>query len=159
MQVIPELRTAGIKNTIMVDAGGWGQYGQSIADGGKAVFAADPLENTMFSVHMYGTAGKNESTIKKNLEGVTSQGLCVIVGEFGYTHTDGDVDEAFIMQYCNENSLGYLGWSWKGNGGGVEYLDIATEWDGSVLSADWGENLVNGENGIRKTSKLCTVFE
>lgn len=112
----------------------------------------------MFAVHMYGTAGKNSSVIEKNLKYATDNGLCVIVGEFGYTHTDGDVDEAFIMKYCQENGIGYIGWSWKGNSGGVEYLDIANSWDGSVLSADWGENLVNGENGIKQTSVKCSVF-
>lgn len=159
VSVIPKLRDAGIKNTILVDAGGWGQYGQSISDYGVEVFNSDVLKNTMFAVHMYGTAGKNESTIKKNLEGATKQNLCICVGEFGYNHSDGDVDEAYILQYCQENSIGYLAWSWKGNGGGVEYLDMAHEWDGSWLSADWGEVVVNGKNGIWETSKICSVFE
>lgn len=157
--VIPKLREAGIKNTLMVDAAGWGQYAKSIKDYGKEVFAADSEANTMFSIHMYGAAGKNEKTIREGIEGVTSQDLCVCVGEFGYKHSDGDVDEAYIMDYCTDNEIGYLGWSWKGNSGGVEYLDIAEEWDGSVLSEDWGEVLINGENGIRATSKLCSVFE
>lgn len=159
VKAIPKLREAGIKNTIMVDAAGWGQYGKSIADYGKEVFDSDPDANTMFSIHMYGSAGKNEKTIKSNLEGVTSQDLCVCVGEFGYKHSDGDVDEAYIMQYCAENGIGYLGWSWKGNGGGVEYLDISERWDGSVLSSDWGEVIVNGENGIKATSEKCSVFD
>lgn len=156
---IPRLRDAGIKNTIIVDAAGWGQYAKSISDGGEDVFASDPLKNTMFSIHMYGSAGKNERVIRQNLARVTEKGLCVIVGEFGYNHSDGDVDEAYIMQYCGENDIGYLGWSWKGNGGGVEYLDIALEWDGSKLSEDWGVNLIEGDTGIRKTSEKCSVFE
>ncbi len=156
---IPRLREAGIGNTILVDAAGWGQYAKSIADGGEEVFGADPLQNTMFSIHMYGSAGKNERVIRQNLARVTEKGLCVIVGEFGYNHSDGDVDEAYIMQYCGENDIGYLGWSWKGNGGGVKYLDIALEWDGSRLSEDWGVNLIEGDTGIRKTSEKCSVFE
>ncbi len=156
---IPRLREAGIKNTIIVDAAGWGQYAKSISDGGEEVFESDPLKNTMFSIHMYGSAGKNYRVIKQNLARVTEKGLCVIVGEFGHTHSDGDVDEMFIMKYCGENDIGYLGWSWKGNGGGVEYLDIALEWDGSVLSEDWGKNLIEGDTGIRKTSEKCSVFK
>ena len=156
--VIPKIREAGIKNTILVDAGGWGQYGKSIADCGKEVFESDTLKNTMFAVHMYGTAGKNKKTIEKNLEGVTKQDLCVCVGEFGYTHSDGDVDEQYILDYCQKNGIGYLAWSWKGNGGGVEYLDLALEWDGSKLSSDWGETVVNGKNGIKETSSICSVF-
>ncbi len=156
---IPKLREAGIKNTIMVDAGGWGQYGRSIKDFGVEVFNSDPDKNTMFSVHMYGSAGKNERTIETNLKGATEQDLCIIVGEFGYTHSDGDVNEAYIMEYCDNNDIGYLGWSWKGNGGGVEYLDIAVEWDGSVLSSDWGEVLINGEDGIKATADICSIFD
>lgn len=156
---IPKLREAGIKNTIMVDSAGWGQYGEIVGKAGQEVFDSDPDKNTMFSVHMYGTAGKNEETITTNIKSATDKNLCMVVGEFGYNHSDGDVDEAFIMKYCVENSIGYIGWSWKGNGGGVEYLDIAKDWSGNTLSADWGEVLVNGENGIKKTAKICSVFE
>lgn len=155
--VIPRLREAGIKNTIMVDAAGWGQFGRSISDMGEQVFAADPDQNTMFSVHMYGTAGKNKASIAGNIKRATDKGLCIIVGEFGWNHTDGDVDEEYILEYCNENSIGWLAWSWKGNGSGVEYLDLANEWDGSVLS-DWGETVVNSDLGLKKTSVKCSVF-
>ena len=158
VEAIPKLREAGIKNTLLVDAGGWAQYAKSIHDYGVDVFNSDPDKNTMFAVHMYGTAGKNKQTIENNLANVTNKGLCVIVGEFGYNHTDGDVDEEYIMEYCQKNGIGYLGWSWKGNSGGVEYLDIANAWDGSVLSPDWGEKLINGVNGIRNTSVKCSIF-
>ena len=156
---IPKLREAGIENTILVDSAGWGQYPQSVEDYGKEVFESDPLKNTMFAVHFYGSAGGNSTKIKYTLDNIRNQDLCICVGEFGHTHSDGDVDEDYIMQYCTEQDIGYLGWSWKGNSGGVEYLDIAVEWDGSVLSEDWGEKLINGEYGIRKTSKICSVFE
>lgn len=159
VSVIPKLRKAGITNTILVDSAGWGQYGKSVADYGKQVFSSDPLANTMFAVHMYGTAGGKEETIRENLEGAVNQNLCVCVGEFGHNHSDGDVLEDYIMKYCTENGIGYLGWSWKGNSGGVEYLDIALEWNGSKLSGDWGEVLVNGPYGIRKTSTICSVFQ
>ena len=156
--VIPKLREAGIKNTIMVDAAGWGQYAKCIEEKGMEVFDSDPDKNTMFSVHMYGTAGKNEKSIKTALEGATKQGLCICVGEFGYKHSDGDVDEGFIMDYCDENSIGWLGWSWKGNGQGVEYLDLTLDWAGTKLTEEWGQVLVNGEKGIKATSKKCSVF-
>lgn len=159
VSVIPRLREAGITNTILVDSAGWGQYGKCLADYGKEVLMSDPLQNTMFAVHMYGTAGGKEETIRENLEGAIRQELCVCVGEFGQNHSDGDVKEDYIMRYCTENQIGYLGWSWKGNSGGVEYLDIALEWNGSRLSNDWGEILINGPYGIRETSKICSVFK
>lgn len=45
---IPALRNAGIKNTLVVDAAGWGQYPQSIFTSGQAVFNSDTLK-TLFS--------------------------------------------------------------------------------------------------------------
>lgn len=159
LEAIPMLRQAGLAHTIMIDSSGWGQYGRCIQDGGEELLAADPLGNVMFSVHMYGTAGGSEDTIEKNLCYATDRNLCVCVGEFGYTHTDGDVQEEYLMQYCQENAIGYIAWSWKGNGGGVEYLDLAEDWKGNTLSADWGEVVVNGVNGIRETAQTCTVFE
>lgn len=158
-QAIPKLRAAGIKNTIMVDAAGWGQLSNSFIKYGKDVLAADEQQNTMFSIHMYGTAGKNKSTIKKAINGAIVLDMCLVVGEFGHDHSDGDVDEATILSMSVEKNKGYIGWSWKGNGGGVEYLDIAKDWAGTTLSSDWGEVLINGKNGIRETSKICTVFE
>ncbi len=156
--VIPKLRAAGIKNTIMVDSAGWGQDAGCIAKEGERIFASDELANTMFSIHMYGSAGKSKGSIKKYIDGVLDKGLCLCIGEFGYTHSDGDVQEDFLMEYCVKTAVGYLGWSWKGNSGGVEYLDLAKEWDGSKLSQDWGEVLINGANGIKETSAVCTVF-
>ena len=156
--VIPKLRDAGIRNTIMVDAAGWGQYGQSITDCGEKVLASDPDGNTMFSVHMYGTAGKNKATIARNLKLSTDKGLCMVVGEFGWNHSDGDVDEEYILEYCSENNIGWLAWSWKGNGGGVEYLDLANSWDGNSLS-DWGETVINSDLGLKKTSVKCSIFK
>ena len=145
-KVIPMIREAGIKNAIMVDAAGWGQFGVSVRSYGAEVFNSDPLRNTMFSIHMYGMSGRWEWLIRYNLEGVTNQNLCVCVGEFGWTHSDGDVKEDYLMQYCDEKNIGYIAWSWKGNSGGVEYLDLAEEWDGSKLS-EWGERVVNGIQG------------
>lgn len=157
-KVIPMLREAGLAHTIMVDCAGGGQYGYCMQEKGAEVLAADPLQNTMFSVHMYGMAGGTPERIEQYLCYATDAGLCVCVGEFGFKHSDGDVDEAYIMQYCEENDIGYLAWCWKGNAGEAAYLDLAIEWDGSNLSADWGEVVVNGSNGIRETAEMCTVF-
>ncbi|WFR61475.1 cellulase family glycosylhydrolase [Paenibacillus amylolyticus] len=84
-KAIPKLRNAGIKNTLIVDAAGWGQYPQSIVDYGQSVFAADTQKNTVFSIHMYEYAGKDAATVKANMENVLNKGLALIIGEFGDT--------------------------------------------------------------------------
>ena len=109
-----------------------------IGEKGAEVFASDPLKNTVFSAHLYEYAGGNAQQVKENLDSALSCGAPVIVGEFGYKHTDGDVDEAAIMSYCAEKNMGYLAWSWKGNSGGVEYLDLSNDWDGNSLT-EWGQ--------------------
>ena len=154
---IISLRNAGINNMIMVDSAGWGQYPDSIKNYGKSVFNADSKGNTVFSIHMYEYAGGNASTVKTNIDNALSIGVPVVIGEFGGQHTSGDVDEYTIMSYCQQKGVGYLGWSWKGNGSGLEYLDIANSWDGSSLSS-WGNTLFYDTNGIKNTSSVCSVF-
>ena len=156
-QVLPELRSSGINNLLMVDCAGWGQYPDSIKDYGREVIAADPNRNLMFSIHMYEYAGGDATTVKNNIDNALATGVPLTIGEFGFKHTDGDVDEYTIMQYSQEKGVGYLGWSWKGNGDTWAYLDLATSFDGSNLS-DWGNTLFYGDYGIGNTSKTCTVF-
>lgn len=153
---IPALRAAGIRNLIVVDAAGWGQYPTSIFTHGNAVFNADPLGKTIFSIHMYEYAGGSASTVKSNIDNALAIGVPVIVGEFGHRHHSGDVDEATIMSYAQEKGVGWLAWSWYGNGGGVEYLDLATGPAGSLTA--WGQSVVNGTHGTLATSVKSGIF-
>ena len=154
---IPSLRAAGIHNLLMIDCAGWGQYPDSIKYNGSSVVEADPDHNMMFSIHMYEYAGSDASTVRTNIDNALATGVPLTIGEFGFKHTNGDVDEYTIMQYCQQKGAGYMGWSWKGNGSTWAYLDLANTFDGSSLS-DWGNLLFYGENGISTTAKTCTIF-
>jgi len=154
---IPTLRNAGINNLLMVDCAGWGQYPDSIKDYGKTVFEADSHRNTVFSIHMYEYAGGDAYTVRTNIDNALAIGVPVVIGEFAADHTNGDVDEATIMSYCTQKNVGYLGWSWKGNNDDLASLDISYTWDGSSYTS-WGNTLINGANGIKQTSSLCTVY-
>ncbi|MEK4059746.1 MULTISPECIES: cellulase family glycosylhydrolase [Paenibacillus] len=153
---IPALRAAGIRNTLVVDSAGWGQYPGSIFNSGNAVFSSDPLKNTIFSIHMYEYAGGTATTVKSNIDSVLALGLPVIIGEFGYKHTSGDVDEATIMSYSQQIGVGWLAWSWYGNGGGVEYLDLASGPAGTL--SEWGNTVVNSVYGTQATSVLNRIY-
>ncbi|MBE6048647.1 MAG: glycoside hydrolase family 5 protein [Clostridium sp.] len=155
-KVIPMLRDAGIKNTIMVDCSGYGQYPKSIADKGVEVFKSDKDANTMFSMHLYEYAGGTSYQVKSNIDNATREGLAVCVGEFGYKHKDGDVDEETIIKHCAENGIGWLAWSWYGNSGGVEYLDLVRSPEGGSYT-EFGDILFNKLNAM-STSKICSVF-
>lgn len=153
---IPALREAGIRNTLVVDSAGWGQYPTSIFQEGANVFNSDPLKNTIFSIHMYEYSGGNAATVKSNIDNALAIGVPVIIGEFGYQHTSGDVDEATIMSYAEEKGVGWLAWSWYGNGGGVEYLDLAGGPAGTLST--WGNSVVNGAYGTLATSQLSGIY-
>ena len=113
---IKNMRNAGIHNLLMVDCAGWGQYPDSIKDYGKSVIQADSDNNIMFSIHMYEYAGSDANTVRTNIDNALATGAPLTIGEFGFKHTNGDVDEYTIMQYSQQKGVGYMGWSWKGNG-------------------------------------------
>lgn len=125
-KAIPVIREAGLRHCIMVDAGGYGQNASTIHTYGKEVLAADTENNILFSIHMYGSAG-NTNKIASNIDGVINQDLALCIGEFGWFHSDGDVDEEQILSYCKEKNVGWLAWSWYGNGSPVEYLDVVKD--------------------------------
>ena len=162
-EAIKIIRDAGLRHCIMVDAGGYGQGAATIHSHGLEVLDSDPENNLIFSIHMYGGAG-NTNKVKSNIDGVINQNLALCIGEFGWYHSDGDVDEDLILSYCQEKKVSWLAWSWYGNGSPVEYLDMVKDpsanptlasydnitiknWNGSQswtgLSCDWGKKIID----------------
>lgn len=162
-EAIKIIRDAGLRHCIMVDAGGYGQGAATIHSHGLEVLDSDPENNLIFSIHMYGGAG-NTNKVKSNIDGVINQNLALCIGEFGWYHSDGDVDEDLILSYCQEKKVSWLAWSWYGNSSPVEYLDLVKDpsdnptlasydnitiknWDGSKswtgLSCDWGKKIID----------------
>jgi mannan endo-1,4-beta-mannosidase len=157
IEAIQALRDAGFNHAIMVDAANWGQDWENIMrDNAASVLAADPQRNVIFSVHMYQVYG-DANTISDYMSTFVQNDLALVVGEFGADHQGEEVDEAAVMSYAEQYGYGYLGWSWSGNSGGAESLDIVLNFDASQLSS-WGEILINGNNGIRATSAIATIF-
>jgi mannan endo-1,4-beta-mannosidase len=154
---ITRLRGAGLQHLLMADAPMWGQDWQNIMrDNAAAVLNADPQRNTVFSIHMYGVYD-TAAEINAYFDAFRTAGLPLVVGEFGSMHSDGDPDEDTIMAQAQARGLGYLGWSWSGNSGGVEYLDLVNAFNPASLTP-WGERFLNGPNGVRQTSKEATVY-
>jgi mannan endo-1,4-beta-mannosidase len=157
-QAISRLRAAGIRNAIVVDAPNWGQdWSGTMRDNARAIFDSDPDGNVLFSVHMYGVYDTAQE-IKDYMSAFQSAGLPLIVGEFGNKHSDGDVDEDTILSEAQARGIGWLGWSWSGNSGGVEYLDLTNGFNPDSLTT-WGQRLFNGANGIAATSVRAGIFD
>jgi mannan endo-1,4-beta-mannosidase len=153
---IKTLRSGGLKHTLMVDGANWGQDNSgTLKSNAKAIFNADTLKNTIFSVHMYAVYG-SASTITSYMDAFKSAGMPLVVGEFGAAFQGQNVDEATIMSQAQSRGLGYLGWSWSGNSGNDAPLDIVSNFS-TTLTA-WGKTLIDGSNGIKATAKVASVF-
>ena len=85
-------------------------------------------------------------------------GLPIVIGEFGYLHLDGDPDEDAMMSVAQTYGVGYLGWSWSGNGGGLTYHDMVSGINPAILTG-WGQRIFHGPNGIGLTAREATVYD
>ncbi len=157
-KVIPMLRDAGILNTLVVDCAGYGQYPKSIFDKGREVAATDSKGNLIFSMHFYQDAAGSDDKVRNNIDNALNVGVPVILGEFACEHQGHTIAWQTILDYTKEKNVGYLVWSWTGNGGGAEACDMFGGYDDSNWKTN-GTNTVKGRNGIRQTSKECSVFD
>ncbi|HSC66245.1 MAG TPA: cellulase family glycosylhydrolase [Cellvibrio sp.] len=154
---IKALRAGGLTHMLMVDGSTWGQDWQNaMRDNAPSILAADSLKNVLFSVHMY-EVYSSASIVQSYLNSFQTRGLAIVVGEFGAEHNGSNVAEEAILQYAQDMGIGYLGWSWSGNGSCCVQLDIVNNWNAASLST-WGNYLINSANGIKATAKLATNF-
>jgi mannan endo-1,4-beta-mannosidase len=159
---VKTIRDAGIRTTLVIDAAGYGQDNrtQTLLSYAKAVQASDIYHNCLFSLHLYCEWQVNGNSAISLLPGVKNAGIPVIVGEFGFQHSEGggicDINEAQIISTANSNGIGWIAWSWKGNGSGVQYLDLSNDWGGTSLTG-WGNTVINGPGGT-KTAATASVF-
>ena len=158
---VQALRSAGYGHTLMVDAPNWGQdWEESMKNGGGvSIWEADPDKNVVFSVHMYDEYGTSQEVTSYFNTFLANYAAPLVVGEFAADHGAGkEVDEDTIMALADSLGIGYLGWSWSGNGDGLGSLDITSNFDPNSLTT-WGTRLISGQNGIGATSELCSCFD
>ncbi|WP_433585444.1 cellulase family glycosylhydrolase [Microbacterium hydrocarbonoxydans] len=156
ISAIQTMRAAGLTHTLVADAPNWGQdWSFTMRDNAAAVAAADG--NTVFSVHMYGVFD-TAAEVRSYIDSFRSRSLPLMVGEFGNLHSDGDPDETTIMSYTRSQGVGVLAWSWSGNSGGVEYLDLVNGFDASSLTP-WGQRFINGADGLKaRNPQVASVY-
>jgi mannan endo-1,4-beta-mannosidase len=131
---ISTIRTAwsngGVGNLpLMVDAPNGGTdvaafTGPSTTAGksnGQLILEADPLGNTMFSVHAYWAAvdGITHTVIDSYMSSIASSNLSIVVGETG-AFADGNcantVDFQYVLNAAYTQKLGTIAWAWYQDG-------------------------------------------
>jgi mannan endo-1,4-beta-mannosidase len=155
-QAIDIIRGAGIDHTLVIDANGWGQSAQAIFDHADALTDHDQQHNLLFSVHMYAEY-PTAASVRSVLDQAASDGIPLIVGEFGTELGGTAVAWEQILASCVQNGQGYLAWSWYGNDSATEHLNMAEDWEGALTA--WGESVINGPDGIAETAQPASIFE
>jgi len=154
---IATLRARGLRHTLVIDAHDYGQdRSGTMRDKAAELFAADPLRNLVFDVHMYEAYGEARA-VEAYLRAFETARLPLIVGEFGPDHRGEPVDEETIFRLSGEMGVGYLAWSWSGNAIEVADLDLVERFDGRRLTP-WGQRFFDGPGGVRQTSRRSRVF-
>ena len=154
VSVVKSMRSNGIENCLMVDASGYAQETGPIIKDAKRVLQADPNKNVMFSYHVYSALGKDDSTLLAGFNGLKNTGVCWIAGEFGFWQNGGDVVYKTLMSYCQKNGIGWIAWSWSGNGGIDTCLDLTSPNTFSKYDlTNWGKEVFYGTYGIKNTAK------
>ena len=173
IEAVRRIRSAGIKNTLMIDCNGYGQYadiiwkeGQRILDEDKKYFE-DGKPNIIFSIHFYEKACYWDyekgvgSRVAHSIDKALSIGAPVCIGEYAYSRKSEKwkMDWETIQDYSKTMNIGYLGWSFTGNGDAESQgLDMFNS-DGSQMYKN-GECIIRHPNdGIQATSVICSVYD
>lgn len=173
IEAVRRIRSAGIKNTLMIDCNGYGQYadiiwkeGQRILDEDKKYFK-DGKPNIIFSIHFYEKACYWDyekgvgSRVAHSIDKALSIGAPVCIGEYAYSRKSEEwkMDWETIQDYSKTMNIGYLGWSFTGNGDPESQgLDMFNN-DGSQMYKNGKCIILHPNDGIQATSVICSVYD
>ncbi|MDP3914729.1 MAG: cellulase family glycosylhydrolase [Bacteroidota bacterium] len=144
------IRTAGIKNTILIDAGGCGQNPDTLINYAQELLDSDPEKNILFAIHFYGlwmTKEKSKQSwqfyVEDYLQQFKTKKIPVIVGEFGWTGAPDNFtlyDPKKIITESNKHGIGWLFWAWNSNPNETYYDIVANYTKGYSTEADLTEH-------------------
>jgi len=149
-KAITAMRTAGIKNTILIDAGGCGQNPTTLMNYAQELLDFDPEKNILFAIHFYGLWMTKESSkqvwqyyVEEYLQKFRDKKIPVIVGEFGWTGAPKNFtlyDPKTIISESNKHGIGWLFWAWNSNPDETYYDIVANYTKGYSTDADLTEH-------------------
>ena len=157
---ITQLRAAGYQFPLMIDAAHCGQQYSVFTNGGATRLAqTDPYRNVIFSTHAYWSY-QTPALIDAAISAVQGQGLAFVWGEFGQAafqaSTGNATDHRYLIRRAEDLGIGYLAWSWYGNGDDAKALDMRQAGATPSLTS-YGQEVVEGGSsfkGIRATAVL-----
>lgn len=156
-QVIGQFRQAGFNMPLVIDAADCGQNPDTFLQGRASTLQqADAANNLLFSLHPYHDRWNSTLKIEAILNQYQQQAIPLILGEFGDNEFQADgghnVDHLALMASARRRQLGWIAWSWHGNGSGYEVLDMSSQYEPASLSRR-GLDIVYGNDGLQQTAQ------
>ena len=149
-KAITAMRAAGIKNTILIDAGGCGQNPTTLINYAQELLDFDTEKNILFSIHFYGnwmTKEKSKQSwqfyVEDYLQMFKDKKIPVIVGEFGWTGAPDNFtlyNPKTIITESNKHGIGWLFWAWNSNPNETYYDIVANYTNGYKSDTDLTEH-------------------
>ncbi|HKQ69549.1 MAG TPA: cellulase family glycosylhydrolase [Polyangiaceae bacterium] len=174
-RAVVRLRAAGIKNLLVIDAGGaCGQNAESVENFAREVVDADPEKNVVFSVHMYGFwqdagspkagtwDGRQPYDMDQELTRLKATGAPIIVGEFSWQgFSDVTYGTRAALASYEKHGIGWLAWMWHNPGGdGRVNIVNGSTYGSSADLTEFGRLVVEDpELGLRANARKATIFE
>lgn len=180
VSAVRTMRIAGYTGPLVVDAGCSGQGADMLVASAAAIEAADPMHNTVFSIHVYGSFYNNTPLCDGCglqfgpwMQQLAQLNVPVIIGEFGCAGCDGTVQPDpvqadTIMQTGEQYQFGWLAWSWDDTNDGCPpdtSLELLGPCPGDGYEAfyanmsAYGKDVILSPNfGMQAVSKPATVF-
>ncbi|MEM9272229.1 MAG: cellulase family glycosylhydrolase [Cyanobacteria bacterium P01_F01_bin.143] len=135
-ELIDIIRSEGANNTIVIDGEAWGQDYPTQTIAGHALEVMADNENILFSIHVYERWNNND--IAAYFDELHSQGIPVIVGEYGSENETQDtlIASQTMLAAVQEREIGRIVWTAKaddnndltiGSGGHAEHFDGTNE--------------------------------
>ena len=166
---ITKMRTAGIKNLLVIDSFNYAGSAQCIFEYGQELIDHDPMHNVMFSIHAYGGWYSSATTDYevKNIEDqytrnwsadyalslLEEKNITVMIGEFNKQHTlsvNGTcAEDTQLIEDFNLHKTGWIFWMWENSAADMVVGDTS-----SFSYSYYGQAIVP----YMKDSKEATVF-
>lgn len=153
IEIIRQMRRAGIRVPLIVDASGWGRNHEQLLTVGPDIVAEDSLKNTLVSVHWW-HSDNDRGRITNAFERAVALDLPFLVGEFAHAEVQcrGRIAYEHILAEAQRLDIGWLAWSWGPGNSDCAAMDMTTNGSFETLHG-WGlEVAVSDPNSIMNTS-------
>ena len=154
--VISTLRGAGFKQPLVIDGAHCGQYKNTfLSNRGRDLINHDPENNLVFSLHAYHWLWNTKGEINQAFLDYRGANIPLMMGEFGDSEfqAPNNVNHMYLMERAQALDVGWIAWSWKGNGTAEELvLDMSETYSPANLTRH-GTDIVWGPNGLKYTAK------